>query len=303
MTGLNIPDMSKIVYECGLIPVPVDIDFGTTSPVIEFFKKLINPKVKALMLTYIYGIVYPIDEIASICKEHGIEIVEDAAESFLGLKYTGSPRTAITMMSFGLIKRCSSFSGCLAFVRDPVLFNQMNKLNEAYPIQTDKAFLKKAMKTLIPFMLLNNFSLNFMAVALARMLKTDIKELAISQLRGFKNEKDYLQKFCYKPCSANLYFLNYRFATFSDVDYKQNITKLQYAVDVLASHHIYCPGYKNKDRGFWLFPVYASDANLLSTILNKRGVAAYLGATQLKPVHPPEAVSYTHLTLPTKRIV
>jgi hypothetical protein len=45
MTGINVPDMPKIVYEMGLTPVPVDIDFSTTSPVMESLVSLISPNV------------------------------------------------------------------------------------------------------------------------------------------------------------------------------------------------------------------------------------------------------------------
>ena len=251
MYGLNIPDMSKIVYSFGLIPIPIDVDYGTTAPIYDSFIKLVNPKVKAIMLTYIYGIMYPIDQIVSICKEKNIEIVEDAAETFLGRKYCGNPHAAITMMSFGLIKRCTSFIGCVTFIRDQSLYEAMNKINESYPIYPEKLFLKKALNTFLPLVALNNSTINFGAMTIARWLKVDVKELVVSQLRGFKNEKEFLQKFCFKPCAANLDFLSYRLSNFSQDDYVKNIAKLQHAVNVLEAHSIYCPGYKIKDRGFW----------------------------------------------------
>ena len=49
MIGLNVPDMPKIVLEMGLVPVPVDIDFDTTAPKIEYIEKLINTNVPFLL--------------------------------------------------------------------------------------------------------------------------------------------------------------------------------------------------------------------------------------------------------------
>ena len=46
------------------------------------------------------------------------------------------------------------------------------------------------------------------------------------------------------------------------------------------------PGYAVADRSFWLFPVIVADLKLCDKMLNRRGVDAYLGATQLKPIHP-----------------
>ncbi len=41
-----------------------------------------------------------------------------------------------------------------------------------------------------------------------------------------------------------------------------------------------------ENRSFWLFPVIVPDVKLCSDMLNLRGVDAYLGATQLKAIHP-----------------
>ena len=41
-------------------------------------------------------------------------------------------------------------------------------------------------------------------------------------------------------------------------------------------------------RSYWLFPVLVPDLELCSDMLNKRGVDAYLGATQLRKVLPME---------------
>jgi perosamine synthetase len=45
MTSINIPDMSQIVREYGLIPVPVDLDLATTAPRIEEVRAAITAKV------------------------------------------------------------------------------------------------------------------------------------------------------------------------------------------------------------------------------------------------------------------
>jgi len=60
--------MVKIVFALGYIPVPVDIDFSTTAPIKESLLSLINPNVKALLITYVYGVVYNIEEVVNICK-------------------------------------------------------------------------------------------------------------------------------------------------------------------------------------------------------------------------------------------
>jgi perosamine synthetase len=48
MTGMNIPDMPKIVKEFKLIAVPIDINLSTTAPNLDNLKSLLNPKVRYL---------------------------------------------------------------------------------------------------------------------------------------------------------------------------------------------------------------------------------------------------------------
>jgi len=52
------------------------------------------------------------------------------------------------------------------------------------------------------------------------------------------------------------------------------------------ANSIMIPGYAMNKRSFWLFPVIVPDVELCSKMLNKRGVDAYLGATQLRKILP-----------------
>ena len=61
---------------------------------------------------------------------------------------------------------------------------------------------------------------------------------------------------------------------------------MQIAVDVLTKAGILVPGNKIKQRGFWLFPIIVPNRVMFAAFLNKRGVCAYRGATQLTYVKP-----------------
>lgn len=82
-----IGSVSAILYQ-GAKPVFIDSDESwNLSP--ELLKKAIKElpkKPKALILTHLYGEVAKLDEIVAICKENGIYLIEDAAES-LGATY------------------------------------------------------------------------------------------------------------------------------------------------------------------------------------------------------------------------
>jgi len=57
---------------------------------------------------------------------------------------------------------------------------------------------------------MNNYAINYAAITITNFFRFDLKEFAISKLRGFKAEKNYIEKFLYRPCTSNIYFLRYR---------------------------------------------------------------------------------------------
>ena len=178
-------------------------------------------------------------------------MVEDAAEAYIGNEYTGSPKAALTMFSYGQIKRCSAFSGNITFIRDKELLERMVEVNESYPIQDSSQYMKRAIKFLIPYVVANNYFVNYTLLSVTRALRMDINELIISKLRGFKPNENYLLKFQYRPCAANIAFLYYRLNRFNKMEYRSKIQLLQKAVDTLLENGIMCPGYQVKQRGFW----------------------------------------------------
>jgi UDP-N-acetylbacillosamine transaminase len=84
-----IGSVNAILYQ-GATPVFIDSDESwNLSP--QLLKKAINEldrKPKALILTHLYGQVSKLDEIVALCKENGIYLIEDSAES-LGASYKG----------------------------------------------------------------------------------------------------------------------------------------------------------------------------------------------------------------------
>jgi hypothetical protein len=52
-----------------------------------------------------------------------------------------------------------------------------------------------------------------------------------------------------------LSFIYYRMSVFDSSSLKQGMKKYYYAQDAFIKAGIYCPGYKKKDRYFWLFPI------------------------------------------------
>jgi len=100
-----IGSVSAILYQ-DAIPIFVDSDESWNLSPILLIKAIREApkKPKALILTHLYGEVSKLDEIVAICKEEGIYLIEDAAES-LGATYKG--KQSGTFGDFGVY----SFNG------------------------------------------------------------------------------------------------------------------------------------------------------------------------------------------------
>ena len=97
--------VNPIVYEGG-IPVFIDTERDTWNMDPEALKKAFElyPDVKVVLVAHLYGTPGKMEEIRTICEQHGAVIIEDAAES-LGASYKGKQTG-----TFGKYN-CISFNG------------------------------------------------------------------------------------------------------------------------------------------------------------------------------------------------
>ncbi len=135
------------------------------------------------MVSYIYGIIYPIDDLIAYCKERGILVVEDVAESYIGNDYIGHPLATMSLFSFGGIKRYTSFGGALAFIRGKSLFTRMEEIQNSYPVQKKREVFRKVYKIIAVGLLLNNKYANRAFKEVSKPVGFNYKEFAVKNLR------------------------------------------------------------------------------------------------------------------------
>lgn len=82
--ALTMSSTSLAVLHNGSIPVFADVDPHTFVISPESIEKVITPKTKAIITVSLYGLSPDYDEILKICKKHGLDLIEDNAECFLG---------------------------------------------------------------------------------------------------------------------------------------------------------------------------------------------------------------------------
>jgi len=103
-----VPDLTFIatanaVTMSGAKPVLVDIDPKTLNMDPDAFRRAISPKTKAVIPVHVSGRAANIQAIVEIASQHGITVVEDAAEAFMS-RHNGK-----CLGTFGLFG-CFSFS-------------------------------------------------------------------------------------------------------------------------------------------------------------------------------------------------
>lgn len=76
------------IVQTGATPVFVDSIEATWQVDPEDVRRKITPRTKAVMVVHLYGLPCDMDPLVELCREHGLFLIEDAAEAF-GTLYKG----------------------------------------------------------------------------------------------------------------------------------------------------------------------------------------------------------------------
>lgn len=76
------------VMYCGATPVPVEPDAGTYTLNPALISRAITKRTKAIMPVHLYGLTADMDPINAVAAQHGLKVLEDAAQA-QGARYKG----------------------------------------------------------------------------------------------------------------------------------------------------------------------------------------------------------------------
>lgn len=132
-----LPDITWIasvepVLYIGAKPVFVDVLPDTWCIDPDRFRAAITPRTKAVIPVHVYGNLCEMDEILAIAGEHGIRVLEDAAEG-LGSEYKGRKAGSIgdaAVFSFHGTKTLSTGEGGMLVTNDPAVNGRSRILND-----------------------------------------------------------------------------------------------------------------------------------------------------------------------------
>ena len=126
----TIISCAAAVVRAGLVPVVVDCDPATWNMTAEGVEAAITPRTRAIMLVHIYGLPVDLDPIMSIARQHGLRVIEDAAEMH-GQTYRGLPCGSfgdLSTFSFYPNKHITTGEGGMIVADDEQLTDRLQSL-------------------------------------------------------------------------------------------------------------------------------------------------------------------------------
>ncbi|MCX7978073.1 MAG: DegT/DnrJ/EryC1/StrS family aminotransferase, partial [Bdellovibrionaceae bacterium] len=132
-TAFSFIATAEVIVLAGAKPVFVDIEPDTFNIDARKIKKAITSKTKAIMPVSLYGQVANMDAINAIASEHGLSVIEDAAQSY-GALYKGRRSGNLSLLagtSFFPAKPLGCYGdGGAVFTQDEKLYKAMKEIRE-----------------------------------------------------------------------------------------------------------------------------------------------------------------------------
>ena len=135
LSAITIPHLAKLVRLHGYVPVGIDVDPGTMTVEPADVAAACGPRTRALVFAQLFGSRTDLTELAGVCAERGIVLIDDRAQCFDGVDRDLGPAD-VAMYSFGTIKTATCLGGAVLLVADPAVRAGMAELQRHYPVQS-----------------------------------------------------------------------------------------------------------------------------------------------------------------------
>jgi perosamine synthetase len=123
LPSFTIISCATAIVRAGATPVVVDCDPLTWNMNVHEVAARITPRTRAIMAVHIYGLPVDMDPLLALARQHGLKIIEDAAEMH-GQTYKGRPCGGmgdISTFSFYANKNITTGEGGMILMNDDAL--------------------------------------------------------------------------------------------------------------------------------------------------------------------------------------
>jgi len=146
LPAFTVPEVLMILGCAGVIPRFADIDPATYNLSPSSVEHCLNHKVRAILMTHLFGKPCDVEGLVSIADRHGIELIEDAAQA-MGAEYKGKKVGTfgrISYFSFGLVKNLNTLGGGMLVTDDDRIEKKVRSILSDFPLPPKSTLLKRA---------------------------------------------------------------------------------------------------------------------------------------------------------------
>lgn len=260
MSGLTIPDMTRIVEANGLKAVGVDIDLDTMQPDVEQIRQSITPRTRAIVVAHLLGGICDIAPLVTIAREHNLLLIEDCAQAYVGTHYQGDERADVSMFSFGPIKTNTSLAGAVFRVRNPQLRERMDRYHQYWSYQSRFTFAKRIIK----YAFVKVISTRPLCGGFYQFLKLFGKNhdgVARSMARGFAGP-GFFERIRRQPSLPLLKLLRHKLAQFDPAEADRR-RQLGQRFCQQVGDQVYVLGAHMSRQTWWVLPILVEDPDAI----------------------------------------
>jgi dTDP-4-amino-4,6-dideoxygalactose transaminase len=151
LTPITIGPMLEVITALGHKPVFVDIELDTFCVDPNNLKAKLESRPACFLLTYLFGYVPDIENIAGICRDVGIPLIEDISHN-IGATFNGRPLGSFgtaAIYSASLLKYVDGYNGAFAATEDKLLAQRLEVEVSKYREPDPRRIAKIIQTTLI----------------------------------------------------------------------------------------------------------------------------------------------------------
>lgn len=130
MPTFTIISCAAAVIRAGAVPVLVDSDPVTWNMDVTRLRERLTARTRAIMVVHIYGLPVDMGPVLSLARDHGLKVIEDAAEAH-GLTCDGRPCGSfgdVSTFSFYPNKHITTGEGGMVVTDDPGIAEKLRSL-------------------------------------------------------------------------------------------------------------------------------------------------------------------------------
>ena len=130
--AMGFPTTVNPIIQNRLKPVMVDVELGSYDAIADRLREAVGPRTRAIMMAHTLGNPFDLDTVQSLCKEHGLWLIEDSCDA-LGATYRGQRTGSFgdtASVSFYPAHHITTGEGGAVFVKSPLVKRQVESFRD-----------------------------------------------------------------------------------------------------------------------------------------------------------------------------